>query len=105
MAFEENAKFLGLNQGPPCTGQITCWEVMRKSTLPEINLVPRYLAKRFGKLSNVASLLRNVNSSGPADVRILYDENILTGGEVMRNLLYKSFIGRTEDFLPDLIFL
>ena len=55
-------------QGPPRVGQRTHWNIIRKSTIPEINFGPGYYAhcylKRSGKLSNAASDLRDIKDSG-----------------------------------------
>ena len=62
---KEVADFNGFDQGPLCDAQR---DIMRKSTLPEINLGPGYYAycdsNRSGKLSKVASLLRDIKVSG-----------------------------------------
>ena len=60
-----NADLNGFDQGPFCVGQR---DIMRKSTLPEINLAPGYYAhcdlKRYGNLFNAALLLRDTKDSG-----------------------------------------
>ena len=51
----------------PRTGQNTCWDFMRKTAQPDINLGPRYYAycdlNWYGKFSNAASLLWDINDS------------------------------------------
>ena len=60
-AVEEVAELIGLDQGPRWGGQR---DTMRKSALLEINLGQAYYSycdlKRYGKLSNAASFLRDI---------------------------------------------
>ena len=53
---------------PPWVGQGTHWNIMRKSTLPQIILGPGYYVLceliRSGKLSIAAALLRDIWCSG-----------------------------------------
>ena len=62
-------------QAPPWVEQRTHWNIMRKSTLPELNLGMRYYAhyalKRSEKLSNAASFLKDMKDSGQ-QICILY---------------------------------
>ena len=90
--FKEVAHLNGLDQGPSCVGKIIRWKIMRKSTQPGIILGPVYYAycdlKRYGKSSNVASLLRNIHKGfGSTGMRIQYDENIFKGAGITQNLV------------------
>ena len=40
VAFKEVSNLVGLDQGPPCVEQTTCWDIMRKSTLSETKFRP-----------------------------------------------------------------
>ena len=66
---------------------------MGKSTLTEINLGLGYYAqydlKTLWEDIQCCLTAKGYNGFGRADLRILNVENILRGGEVMRNLLYK----------------
>ena len=62
------------------------WDIMQKLTLPEINLEPEF--KRVWEIIHNCFTAKKYKRFGPADLRILYNENVLGGGKIIRSLLY-----------------
>ena len=87
-SVKEGADPNGFHQGPLCGGQR---DIMRRSTLPEINLGPGYYTycdlKRYGKLSNASSLLRDIKDPG-LKICVFYTTKKFERKEIMWNLLY-----------------
>ena len=84
--FKEVADLNGFGRGPLYGGPR---DIMRKSTLPNLNFGPGYCAycelKWYGKISKVASLLRDTEDLG---VQICVQLNTLRGGKFIRNLFH-----------------